>query len=164
MQAIDTSALRYDRTAADTYEAADLNRVGAMCATIAAAAEAEIAALAAMRTQYGTADSGYTLPDFTVPTVTAKTDFALTDTYTVEQMQEYLSNVQNIVAHFPPAEFQTLPENMRFLLSSSANAIEWDLKQCAENLKNRADQTETNIKNTAAAFAYSGEIFAGGIL
>ena len=164
MQAIDTSALRYDRTAADTYEAADLNRVGAMCATIAAAAEAEIAALAAMRTQYGTADSGYTLPDFTVPTVTAKTDFALTDTYTVEQMQKYLSNVQNIVAHFPPAEFQALPENMRFLLSSSANAIEWDLKQCAENLKSRADQTEANIKNTAAAFAYSGEIFAGGIL
>ena len=164
MQAIDTSALRYDRTAADTYEAADLNRVGAMCATIAAAAEAEIAALAAMRTQYGTADSGYTLPDFTVPTVTAKTDFALTDTYTVEQMQKYLSNVQNIVAHFPPAEFQALPENMRFLLSSFADAIEWDLKQCAENLKSRADQTEANIKNTAAAFAYSGEIFAGGIL
>lgn len=164
MQAIDTSALRYDRTAADTYEAADLNRVGEMCATIAAAAEAEIAALAAMRTQYGTADSGYTLPDFTVPTVTAKTDFALTDTYTVEQMQKYLSNVQNIVAHFPPAEFQALPENMRFLLSSFANAIEWDLKQCAENLKSRADQTEANIKNTAAAFAYSGEIFAGGIL
>ena len=164
MQAIDTSALRYDRTAADTYEAADLNRVGAMCATIAAAAEAEIAALAAMRTQYGTADSGYTLPDFTVPTVTAKTDFALTDTYTVEQMQKYLSNVQNIVAHFPPAEFQALPENMRFLISSFANAIEWNLKQSAENLKNRADQTETNIKNTAAAFAYSGEIFTGGIL
>ena len=164
MQSIDTSALRYDRTAADTYEAADLNRVGVMCATIAAAAEAEIAALAAMRTQYGTADSGYTLPDFTVPTVTAKTDFALTDTYTVEQMQKYLSNVQNIVAHFPPAEFQALPENMRFLISSFANAIEWNLKQSAENLKNRADQTETNIKNTAAAFAYSGEIFAGGIL
>lgn len=164
MQAIDTSALRYDRTAADTYEAADLNRVGAMCAAIAAAAEAEIAALAAMRTQYGTADSGYTLPDFTVPTVTAKTDFALTDTYTVEQMQKYLSNVQNIVAHFPPAEFQALPENMRYLISALANAIEWDLKQCAANLKSRADQTETNIKNTAAAFAYSGEIFAGGIL
>ena len=164
MQSIDTSALRYDRTAADTYEAADLNRVGVMCATIAAAAEAEIAALAAMRTQYGTADSGYTLPDFTVPTVTAKTDFALTDTYTVEQMQKYLSNVQNIVAHFPPAEFQALPENMRFLISSFANAIEWNLKQSAENLKNRADQTETNIKNTAAAFAYSGEIFTGGIL
>lgn len=164
MQAIDTSALRYDRTAADTYEAADLNRVGAMCATIATAAEEEIAALAAMRTQYGTADSDHTLPDFTVPTVTAKTDFALTDTYTVEQMQKYLSNVQNIVAHFPPAEFQALPENMRFLLASFANAIEWDLRQCAENLKSRADQTEANIKNTAAAFAYSGEIFAGGIL
>lgn len=164
MQAIDTSALRYDRTDTDTYEAADLNRVGAMCATIAAAAEAEIAALAAMRTQYGTADSDYTLPDFTVPTVTAKTDFAVTDTYTLEQMQKYLSNVQNIVAHFPPAEFQALPENMRFLLASFANAIEWDLRQCAENLKSRADQTEANIKNTAAAFAYSGEIFAGGIL
>lgn len=164
MQAIDTSALRYDRTAADTYEAADLNRVGAMCATIAAAAEAEIAALAAMRTQYGTADSDYTLPDFTVPTVTAKTDFAVTDTYTLEQMQQYLLNIENIVAHFPPAEFQALPADMRFLLAAFANAIEWDLKQSAENLKNRADQTETNIQNTAAAFAYSGEIFAGGIL
>lgn len=164
MQAIDTSALRFDRTDADTYEAADLNRVGAMCATIAAAAKAEIAALAAMRAQYGTADSGYTLPDFTVPTVTARTDFAVTDTYTIAQMQQYLLNVQNIVTHFPPAEYQALPKNMRFLLSSFANAIEWNLKQCAENLKGRADQTETNIKNTAAAFAYSGEIFAGGIL
>ena len=164
MQAIDTSALRYDRTAADTYEAADLNRVGAMCATIAAAAEAEIAALAAMRTQYGTADSDFTLPDFTVPTVTEKTDFAVTDTYTIAQMQQYLLNIENIVAHFPPAEFQALPENMRFLISALANAIEWDLKQCAENLKSRADLTEANIKNTAAAFAYSGEIFAGGIL
>ena len=164
MQAIDTSDLRYDRTDADTSEAADLNRVGAMCAAIAAAAEAEIAALAAMRTQYGTADSGYTLPDFTVPSVTAKTDFAVADTYTIEQLQQYLLNVQNIVAHFPPAEYQALPTGMRFLLAVLANAIEWDLKQCAENLKSRADQTETNIKNTAAAFAYSGEIFAGGIL
>lgn len=164
MQAIDTSALRYDRTDTDTYESADLNRVGAMCAAIAAAAEAEIASLAAMRTQYGTADSGYTLPDFTAPTVTAKTDFAATDTYTIEQMQQYLLNVRNIVALFPPAEYQELPADMRFLLSAFANAIEWDLKQCAENLKSRAGQTETNIKNTAAAFAYSGEIFAGGIL
>ena len=164
MQAIDTSALCYDRTDADTYEAVDLNRVGAMCAAIAAAAEAEISVLAAMRTQYGTADSDYTMPDFTVPTVTAKTDFAVTDTCTIAQMQQYLLNVQNIVTHFPPAEYRALPKNMRFLLSSFANAIEWDLKQCAENLKGRADQTETNIKNTAAAFAYSGEIFAGGIL
>lgn len=164
MQAIDTSALRYDRTAADTYEVTDLNRVGAMCATIAAEAEAEIAALTAMRAHYGTADSDYTLPDFTVPTVTAKTDFAVTDTYTIDQMQQYLLNIENIVAHFPPTEFQALPADMRFLLATFANAIEWDLKQSAENLKNRADQTEANIKNTAAAFAYSGEIFAGGIL
>ena len=164
MQAIDTSALRYGRPDADSYEAADLNRVGAMCATIAAAAEAEIAAIAAMRTQYGTADSDYTLPDFTVPTVTAKTDFAVTDTYTIEQMQHYLLNVRNIVEQFPPPDYRPLPETMRHLVSAHANAIEWDLKQCAENLKSRADQTEANIKNTAAAFAYSGEIFAGGIL
>lgn len=164
MQTIDASALRYDRTDADSYEAADLNRVGAMCKTISDAAAAAISAIAALRAQYGTAASAYTLPDFTVPTVTAKTDFAMSDTYTIAQMQQYLLNVQNIVTHFPPAEYRVLPKNMRFLLSSFANAIEWDLKQCAENLKGRADQTETNIKNTAAAFAYSGEIFAGGIL
>lgn len=164
MQAIDTSALRYDRTDADSYEAADLNRVGAMCRTISDAATAAISAIAALRAQYGTAESAYTLPDFSAPTVTAKTDFAMTDTYTLEQMQRYLLNVRNIVEQFPPLSYQALPGTMRYLVSARANAIEWDLKQSAENLKSRADQTEINIKNTAAAFAYSGEIFAGGIL
>ena len=164
MNAIDTSALVYDRTDADAYECADLNRVGTMCRTIAAAAESETVALAALREQYGTAESEYTLPDFTVPTVTAKTDFAVTDTYTIGQMQQYLLNVVNIVTHFPPAEYRALPETMRFLTAERANAIEWDLRQSAEALVSQANTTETHIKNTAAAFAYSGEIFAGGIL
>lgn len=164
MNAIDTSALIYDRTDADTYDCVDLNRVGSMCQTLAAAAKSEIDAIASMRGQYDTAESEYTLPDFTVPTVTAKTDFAVTDTYTIEQMLQYLLNVVNIVTHFPPAEYKALPETMRFLTAESANAIEWDLRQSAENLVSRANTTETHIKNTAAAFAYSGEIFAGGII
>lgn len=164
MLPIDTSGLIYNRTNKDTYEAADLNRVSKMCETIAAAALNEINALASMREQYDTAESEYTLPDFIVPAVMAKTDFSLTDTYTLDQMRQYLLNVVNIVTQFPPAVYKTLPENMRFLQAEGANNIEEDLKQSAENLVSRANITENHIKNTAAAFQYSGEIFAGGIL
>ena len=164
MLPIDTSGLVYDRTNADTYEAADLNRVCEMCETIAKAALGEIAAIAELREQYGTAPSEYTLPDFTVPTLQVKTDYAITGTYTLEQMRQYLQNIVEIVTHFPPAVYKPLPESMRFLTAEGANNIEEDLKQSAENLASRTDQTKIHIQNTAAAFVYSGEIFAGGIL
>ncbi len=164
MLPIDTSGLVYDRTNEDSYEAADLNRVGEMCEAIAAAALAEIDVLTAMREQYGVASTVHTSPDFIVPNVTMKTDFAVTDTYTLEQMRNYLLNIINIVTQFPPENYKPIPSNMRYLTAESANNIEEDLKQCAENLVSRANKTETNIKNTAVAFVYSGEIFAGGII
>ena len=164
MLPIDTSGLVYDRTSDATYEAEDLNRVGKMCETIAAAALAEIETLAAMREQYGVSPNVHTLPDFFVPTVTAKSDFALADTYTLEQMRIYLLNIVNIVTQFPPKNYKPVPESMRFLQASGANNIEDNLKQSAENLVSRANKTETNIKNTAAAFVYCGEIFAGGLI
>lgn len=165
MLPIDTSELVYGRTKNDTYEAEDLNRVVAICEAIAAAALSEIETLSTMRAQYGTTANEHTLPDFTVPTVLRPKEngFAITDTYTLEQMRLYLLNVANIVAQFPPALYKALPANMRYLTFEAANNIEEDLKQSAENLVSRANRTETNIKNTAAAFVFSGEIYAGGI-
>ena len=164
MLPIDTSGLVYDRINTDSYEANDLNRVGAMCETIVAAALAETDVIAALREQYGVAANEFTAPDYGVPSITAKTDFSTTDTYTLAEMKQYLQNVVNIVAAFPPEVYKKLPSDMRFLIAESANNIEEDLKQSAENLVKRANQTETNIINTAAAFQYSGEIYAGGII
>lgn len=164
MLPIDTSGLIYDRTSADSYEADDLNRVEAMCQAIASAAREQLSELAALREEYGTAPSEYTSPGFTVPRLRVKTDYAVTDTYTLDQMQWYLKNILAVVTQFPPAVYKPLPESMRFLTAEGANNIEEDLKQSAEYLASRTEQTITNIKNIAAAFVYSGETFAGGIL
>ena len=164
MLPIDTSGLIYNRTNADSYEASDLNRVGKMCDTIAQAAADEIAKNNDMLKEYDVAANKYTVPNFAVPKVNTKTDFTTVDTYTIEQMATYLANVRSIITEFPPKVYKEMPQNMRFLRAQSVNNIEENLKQSAENLALRTDKTQANIKNTASAFYYGGELYSGGII
>lgn len=164
MDKIETGGLVYDRDNADTYETTDLNRVGKFCEDIAITALDEVRTIDNMRHALGVSKSKYTRADYSVPEIDAKTDFAVTDTYTVEQMQRYLLNVQNTVDSFPPAEKAELPSSMRGLTAQGANAIEKNLIGCAENLVDRANATERNITNTADAFTFGGEMVAGGIV
>lgn len=164
MLPIDTSVLRYDRTKVDSYEAADLNRVGVFCQTVADAAMVELSIIEQMRHEYDVAENPFLFPVFKVPTLQLKIDFALTDTYTTEQMRQYLDNINKIISAFPPTTKKPMPKSMRFLTSESANNIEENLKFASENLVNRANQTEKYIVGTAAMFQYSGEVYAGGII
>ncbi|MBQ9428622.1 MAG: hypothetical protein IJU41_03650 [Clostridia bacterium] len=163
MNAIDTSALVYDRTSGAYYNASDLNRVAEFCETVVSSAIAEIANIAAMRATYGVAPSPYSLPDYTVTAITVKKDFVRTDTYTAAQLTRYLQNANYVIGKFPPAARKNMPEVMRFLTYLSANNIEENLKLSAENLVARSNVTEKNIVNTAAAFCYAGEIYGGEI-
>lgn len=156
---IDTSGLIFNRTDGAYYSAADLNRVQAFCKTISKAAQDEIANLAQLRESYDVAPSVYSLPDYLAPAVLARSAFAVDETYSISDMDQYLANIQNIVAQFPPDEEISLPESMRFLTVTGANHIEEALKASAENLMVRSKRAETNIIKTAAGFSFSGEIF-----
>lgn len=161
MLPIDTSVLRYDRTNVDSYEAADLNRVGVFCQTVADAAMVELSIIEQMRHEYDVAENPFLFPDFKVPALHLKIDFSLTDTYTIAQMHQYLDNVNRIISAFPPVNPKLMPGSMRFLTAESANNIEENLKFASENLVNRANQTEKYIVGTAAMFKYSGETYSG---
>ena len=161
---IDTSTLKYDRTQADSYEAADLNRIGEFIDTVITMAEEELQIITQMRIDYDVAENPYILPDIKVPTVQVKKDFDFADTYTQEEMEQYIKNIGGIVEAFPPLELKPLPQSMRFLTAEGANNIEYDLKGSAENLVTRVEKTKKYIKDTSAVFSYSGEIYAGSII
>lgn len=164
MLPIDTSMLRYDRTDSDTYEATDLNRVGAFIELVVEKAKKAIDDIALMREEYEVLDGPFFHVDFSIPQVDAKTDFKKTDTYTLTDMNQYLNNVKKTVTAFPPKDKKRLPDSMRFLASEGANNIEENLKGSAENIVEKANKTENYIKGTAASYQYSGEIYAGGII
>lgn len=161
---IDASGLIYNRTANAAYEFTDLNRVASFCETTLIAVASENNLLAWMRSEYDVAESIANAPFPVVTTIIVKKDFKSTDTYTVSQMQQYLDNINYVIDSLPPPVKKAMPETMRYLTYISANNIEENLKQSADSANAKAAQAESNIKNTAAAFAYSGEIFAGGIL
>lgn len=164
MLPIDTSELKYSRTSSDSYEAADLNRVGEFCRLISGSATEELSVISQMRKEYDVAENEFYAPDFEVPEIQVKADYSVTDTYTLEQMRQYLQNIIDIVRAFPPKQYKTIPSSMRFLTADGANNIEEDLKGSAENLGARVNRTKKYIKDTAAIFQYSGELYAGGII
>ncbi len=161
---IDTSGLIYNRTANATYEYMDLNRVASFCRTVTITIKSENNLLANLRTQYDVADSESNAPFPDITIITVKNDFQPSDTYTASQMQQYLDNINYVIDNIPPPLKKAMPDTMRYLTYTDANNMEENLKQSADSANTKATQAENNIKNTAAAFAYSGEIFAGGIL
>ncbi len=161
---IDTSLLKYDREIGSYYSADDLNRVKAFCQTVVDTAKNELAVITDMQNKFGVAPSEYSSPSYTVPTVISRKDFEKNETFTQNDLNVYLANVTNVISHFPVSGLRLLPNTMRYLTYEGANNIEWNLKQAADELCRLINVTEQNIKDIAADFQYSGELYAGGTI
>lgn len=81
-----------------------------------------------------------------------------------ELMERYLANVAALRALLPlPADTPTVPPDMDSLTYQEANDIERILLAVDEALEETEAALLTLIDNTAAAFWYSGELYAGEI-
>jgi len=111
------------------YNAGDMNRVGQAVAVLAQELEA----------------LGF-------PTTTSpKTDWAVGDIPTPEQLSSYLADVAAVCAALPlPETAPELPESMDALTFEGANAIEGALLA-----------VKTAIEKFQAAFTYSGTMYSG---
>lgn len=95
-------------------------------------------------------------------TVTVKTDWSVDDIPLPSDMTRYLDNVALLITALEAA-YPTLPTTMNSLTYDGANAIERALFLLYEALNELKAQIKTMIDNTALAWYYSGDIYAGEI-
>jgi hypothetical protein len=77
-----------------------------------------------------------------------------------EDMARYLGNVKHLRDALA-ADYPALPDNMRRIGYQAANNIERCLELVYEAIDRQREDTERWMDNTAAAYAYSGEIYTG---
>lgn len=95
-------------------------------------------------------------------TVDTNADWTALDLPTRSQMERYLSNVTTVKAALT-ALYPPLPDSMRRLTYTGANNIEQTLVLLYGALQAEIDRITRLINNTAAAWYYAGEIYAGEV-
>ena len=94
--------------------------------------------------------------------ITVKTDWSVEDIPLPADMTRYLDNVALLITAIEAA-YPTLPTTMSNLTYDGANAIERALILLYEALNELKVQIKTMIDNTALAWYYSGDVYAGEI-
>ena len=95
-------------------------------------------------------------------TVTVKTDWNKEDIPRTSDVTRYLGNVTLLITAIEAA-YPTLPTTMNSLTYDGANAIERALILLYEALNELKLQIKIMIDNTALAWYYSGDVYAGEI-
>lgn len=146
------------------YNASDLNRVENAVEVLAKTLRGLPAELQSYAAVYGVAwdaffDVPYNPTDY-APQV--KTDWTPADIQSPEDMERYLQNVillRGVLEYASAA----LPERMEDLTWQGANAIESALVGLDAAIKSLRKEIKAHIDATAAAWYYSGELYAGEV-
>lgn len=146
------------------YNAADLNRVEGAAETLSQ----RLTALPERLRRYAEALGVAWGAIFDVPYqpdaygVTVKTDWTAADIQSPADMERYLGNVAKLKTALP-YETPELPAGMDNLTWEGANNIEKALAGLNSAISALQAERRTKISNTAAAWTYSGEIYAGEV-
>lgn len=161
-----------DRTLSDvlegnekgTYNASDLNRVGAAVSYLAEILVSLPDDLKSYAESNGVAwDVFFDVPyDPPAYVLTVKTDWVEEDIPTPEQMELYLENAKAL-RNALDYDTDKLPDVMDNLSWQGANAIEKALEGLDEAITILRDTTKTYLYNTASAWFYSGDLFSGEV-
>lgn len=143
------------------YNAVDLNRVEGAVKSINDYMNGFQAAFDTLRASLGVADDSFWLIPFTPLSFETKTDWTMSDAPTKTDLDgRYLRNVDKLTDQFPIEK--SLPTSVANNLTfDGANAIERALLAVYEAAKKYETETKQLIKNTAAGWAQSGEIYGG---
>lgn len=146
------------------YNAGDLNRVEGAVVYLSSALRTLPEELKDYAASLGVAwdsffDVPYTPGDYHL---TTKTDWAENGIQTPTDMARYLANVRKLRGALD-YETDALPGTMENLRFQGANAIEKALAGLETAIAALEAATKTDIDNTAAAWFYSGEIYAGEV-
>lgn len=146
------------------YNAADLNRVESAAEFLAKTLKNLPVELQGYAAAHGVAWDAF----FDVPydpgdyTITVKTDWTAANIQTPEDMERYLANVAKLrtALDYATAELPTQMEDIRW---PEANAIEKVLVDLDAAIKALRKEIKAYIDATAAAWYYSGELYAGEV-
>lgn len=94
--------------------------------------------------------------------IDTKTDWSISDTPRSDSMTRYLSNVVLLQTAFD-ADYPSLPNSMDSLTFDGANAIERTLVIIDAKINNVRAYKKMLINNTASAWFYSGDVYAGEV-
>ena len=158
----DTERAEWDSGLKGAYNASDLNRVESAVAYLDEALRVLPVELREYAANLDVAWDEY----FDVPyepnayEVSTKQDWTMKDIPTPADMDRYLANVIKLRNALQFAS-DALPQTMNDLRWQGANAIESALKNLDTAIALFKENTQIMIVNTAAAWAYSGEVFMG---
>jgi hypothetical protein len=91
-----------------------------------------------------------------------KTNWDRTDIPRATDLSRYLQNIKTIVGAVP-GNYPVLPDTMRKLTWGGANDLERALELLDANLTAEHKRITALIDNTAAAWLYSGDLYAGEV-
>lgn len=160
----ETEKAEWDGELKSAYNASDLNRVESAVKYLSELLAELPDALRTYAEQRGVHwDAFFDVPyDATVYGVTVKTDWVMSDIPTPSEMGRYLANAV-LLRNALQYAATDLPSDMDNLTYAEANAIEQALKGLDKAITALRDATERYIDNTAAAWFYGGEIYAGEV-
>ena len=148
------------------YNHTDLNRVGNAVAYLGGRFIDLVQHLIDYRAEYGVASDPlmtqpYKLKDVKVQ---PKTDWQRGNYMYVSQAARYLADLTTLRSLLPlTSEFPAVPPDMVDLTLDEANDIEKLLSMLDTELTRITDVLETYIRDTAAAWFYSGDLYGGEI-
>lgn len=145
------------------YNATDLNRVETAVATLSATLRALPNDLRSYAEGLLVAWNDFFGISYDPTVLDLQTrSWSMDDIPTAAEMARYLSNVKTLRGTFD-FDMEDLPESMERLTVDGANAIEKALMLLSEEIdKFRAKRTQ-QIDNTAAAWFYSGDLYANEV-
>lgn len=146
------------------YTATDLNRVGAAINTLAEVLRTMPAELLSYLHGLGVAPGDTFAPPWDAATYdfTQRADWARGEKPTPDELALYLARVALERAALP-IDAPALPASMLKLSVDGANAIEQTLEALSPALDAFRARIEALARNTAAAWHYSGDLYAGEI-
>lgn len=148
------------------YNHTDLNRVGTAVAYLGGRFTGLITHLIEYRGIYGVANDAL----FRVPYVATdvaidpKTDWAHGDTVWMDQAARYIADISTLRGLLPlTSEFPPAPADAIDLTIEEANDIEKLLSMLDDEITRVTAMMEKWIRDTAAAWFYSGDLFGGEV-
>lgn len=162
VQLLDGNLGLYPDTASNkgAYNATDLNRVEQATSDLREEINGIQERITAYRTEAFVAnDPIFSVPFSKIGDITTKTDWGKEDIPNDESLERYLANVDTVTD--PISIAKDLPESMENLGFEEANEIEKALLLEYKAALALEAEKKTLIDNTAKAFIYSGEVYAG---
>jgi hypothetical protein len=145
------------------YNCTDLNRVESAVSYLADALNGLTQAMRDYAAQYGVAWESSWLPDYAPGDLTTKTNWAMADEPTPEDLDRYIQNI--FALNTVSEDASDVPKSLQTGLSvSGANAIERLLIAIDGAVKRITAETEDIVQKVQAAYIYSGEIYSGEMI